>query len=83
MAKRNGSTPSLTRDRCRYQQLGPLGSIVWALPSTRRAVLRDAVRVTATAAIAREIDRTVMLQMIDTAFDEIEAAAQADEQRCA
>ncbi len=82
MIKRNGSTASLTQqDRRQYQQLGPLGSIVWALPPAQRGVLRDALRVTATAASAREIDRTMMLQMIDMAFDEIEAATPADEQR--
>ena len=57
------------------------GFIVWALPPTRRAVLRDAMQVIAVPPGSRAIDRTVIGKLIDTAFDEIEAAAQVDEQR--
>ena len=70
---------ALAQARRQSQQLGPLGRVVWALPPVQRAILRDAMRVTAMAATAREIDRTLMLTMIDTAFDEIEVAAKADE----
>lgn len=57
--------------------LGLLGMLVASLPPQRRAFIRDAVVVTATATFREGPDRQGILTLVDGAFDAIEGRGQA------
>ena len=70
-------------DQRHHEALGLLGMLVAALPPQRRAFLRDAVGVTATATYPEGPDRQAVLTLVDRAFEAIEGCGQASDRESA